>query len=129
MGESRYQRETNEAVVDQDTYISDILPTTNGYDGETRTSSGYYMAPYETNIVINPSDSDNDYIIYLPPVSEARGKIYTISLPVRASEDIDVEDRADDSADFETTQLDASGDRVAYYSNGTYWFKLNVTQN
>ena len=127
--ESRLQRETNEVVVDRTAFINDVLPTTNGYDGEARVSNAYYMAPSETCVIINPSSSTNAYTVYLPPVAEARGKIYTLAIPVRASEVITVEDRADDSADFENASLDVSNDRVAYYSSGTHWFQLNVTAN
>ena len=127
--ETRYQRETNEVVVDRTAYINDVLPTTNGYDGETRTSNGYYMAPSETCVIVNPSSSTNAYTVYLPPVAEARGKIYALAIPVRASEVITVEDRADDSADFENASLDVSNDRVAYFSTGTHWIKIGETAN
>ena len=127
--ESRYQRETNEVVVDRTAFVNDVLPTTYGYDGVARVSNAYYMAPFETCVIINPSSSTNAYTVYLPPVAEARGKIYTLAIPVRASEVITVEDRADDSADFENFSLDASNDRVAYYSTGTHWIKIGSSEN
>ena len=126
--ESRLSRQVNETVVDQTTHVTDVLPVNSGYNDVVRTSAGYYMGPWETNIVIDASTSDDDYIIYLPPVGEAKGKVYTISLPVRSAEDIDISDRSD-SEDFETFTLDAAHDRVAYYSNGMYWFKINSSSN
>jgi len=118
-----------ELVVNRVLHLTDVSPTTNGYDGSARTSSGYYMAVYDVDVIIGAKDTTAAYIVYLPPAGEARGKIYTISLPVRGySEIITLADRSD-SEDFEATTLNAAHERVAYFSDGMYWYQISVTEN
>ncbi len=125
--ETRYQRETNEVVLDQVVHLTDALPATNAHDGSTRSSYHYELAVWETTAII--SSAANAFTLYLPPVEEAKGKIYTAVLVVYGAAAVTVDDIAGDSEDMETASLDANYDRVAYYSNGTCWFKLNVTEN
>ena len=125
--ESRMARQLQDVVVDETTHLTDVLPTTNAKDGSTRSSYGYNMAPWETTVVVD-SNTTSAFTVYLPPVAEGKGKIYTISI-TDPSYAVTVEDLGDDSVDFENATLDAAYDRVAYYSDGLYWYKLNVTAN
>lgn len=125
--ESRLARQTGEVVIDQTAHITDVLPTTNAKDGSTRSSYHYEMAPWETTVIV-ASNSTSAFTVYLPPVSEAIGKVYTVAI-VTANNTVTVDDLAGDSEDFETATLDTAHDRVAYYSNGTYWLKMSETAN
>lgn len=126
--ESRLQREHNEVMLDQVVHMTDALPTTNGLDGETRVDYDYYMAPYDTTIII--SSVSNAFDVILPPVSEARGKIYCITLVAYVATAVGVIDYKDDSEDYPATiSLAANYDRVTMYSDGSHWWILGTTMH
>jgi len=119
--ETRYARETAEVVVEQITHITDVLPTTDGLTGEDRSDYDYYMAPWETTVIID--SAANDFDVVLPPVAEAKGRLYTVAIITYGSDAVAVIDYKDDSEDFPATiALDANYDRVLMYSDGIHWW-------
>jgi len=121
--ETRYARETAELVVEQITHITDALPTTDGLTGATRASYHYYMAPWETTVIVD--SAANAFNVNLPPVQEAKGRIYTVAIITYAAAAVAVIDYKDDSEDFPATiSLNANYDRVCMYSDGIHWWIL-----
>jgi hypothetical protein len=59
----------------------------------------------------------------LPPVIEAMGKIYTISL-ITDGGDLTVQDQ-DDSRDWTDLTMDTANDYCCLYSDGRKWFNLD----
>jgi len=125
MVQSRAAREMQDTVVDETVHLTDSLPTTNAKDGTTRASYAYELAPWETTVIID-SNAVSAFTVYLPPVGEAKGKIYCITL-VAYTNAVTVTHLDTDSEDFHggsTISLNANYDRVALYSDGTHWWTL-----
>jgi len=121
--ESRYQRETNEVVVDQTVHITDVLPVTIAKTGVARADYHYYLAPWETVCIVD-SNATSAFTVYLPPVAEMKGKVVCVT-SVAGDENVTVDDLADDSSDWpKTLTLGSALDRVALYSDGIRWFVI-----
>ena len=118
----RTAREHIESVMDRRVHLTEALPANNGLDDVARTSYTYYMAPYDTQIIIE--SSSQVITIYLPPVIDAKGKIYSIFLVDRNSKTHVVDDYKDDSEGFVGITLDADDERVLMYSDGFAWWNV-----
>jgi len=120
--EPRIAREQQELVRDETIHLTDALPTTNAKDSSTRSSYHYTLAVWETTVIV--TSAANAFTVFLPPVVEAKGKIYCITLVTYGAAAVAVNDLADDSEDFPTISLNASYDRVALYSDGNHWWPI-----
>lgn len=124
--EARLTRQTQELVRDETIHLTDVLPLTNAHDGSTRSSYHYELAVWETTCII--STAANAFTVYLPPVSETKGKIYCITLvAIDATVTID-DNEGGDSEDFNggsACTLDGAYDRMAFYSDGTHWWTVS----
>ena len=118
----RTAREHIESVMDRRVDLTDALPANNGLDDVARTSYTYYMAPYDTQIIIG--SADNNITIYLPPVVDAKGKLYSIYLVTRNSKIHTIDDYKDDSEGYVALTLDADDERVLMYSDGFAWYNV-----
>ena len=74
---------------------------------------------YEQNVLVT---STGAYAITLPPVSEARGLMYSIYF-VSDGGDVTIQDQ-DDSFDWSDMVMTANNDRVLLYSDGRTWHPL-----
>lgn len=124
--EARLARQTQELVRDETIHLTDALPATNAHDGSDRSSYHYELAVWETTCII--STAANAFTVYMPPVSEAKGKIYCITM-VASDQTVTVDDNeGGDSEDFgggSAISLNAAYDRVALYSDGSHWFTVS----
>ena len=120
--ESRLAREMADVVVAKTIHITDVLPLTNAKDGSTRSSYHYEMAPWETAVIVD-TNTTSAFTIYLPPVAEAAGKIYTIAI-IGYSYDVTIDDIDGDTEDFTSDIMTANYDRAALYSDGIHWYWL-----
>lgn len=124
--ESRLARQTQELVRDETIHLTDALPTTNAHDGSTRSTYHYELAVWETTVII--STAATVFTVYLPPVSEAKGKIYCITL-VAIDQVVTIDDNeGGDSEDFNggsAATLDGAYDRMAFYSDGSHWWTVS----
>jgi len=120
--ESRLARETAEVVVDQVLHLTDVLPAIIAKTGVARADYDYYLAPWETTVIVD-TNTTSAFVIYLPPVAEAKGKIYTIAI-IGYSYDVTIDHLASDTEDFTSDIMTANYDRAALYSDGIHWYWL-----
>lgn len=86
------------------------------------TVTSYAMKAKERTLAI-VLVSSNNLAVTLPPVNEAMGKIYAISLDVLASATATINDAGDDPLQTEVT-LDTADDYWVGYSDGRRWYAL-----
>jgi hypothetical protein len=77
----------------------------------------------QQQVVEYDTDVGGACAVTLPPVIEAMGKMYSISL-VEDGGDLTVQDQ-DDSRDWTDIVLTADDDYVLLYSDGRKWFSLD----
>ena len=81
------------------------------------------MEVFEQVVLIDTDTVDGTFTVTLPPVAEAAGKIYTITL-IDAAGAVTIQDQ-DDSNDWTSiTDLDADNDGVVLFSDGLKWWVL-----
>jgi len=84
----------------------------------------YSMSVYETTILISAGHTSNTLTLTLPPVSKAKGKLYSIrQVLVTGSGITTLEDLGDDAA-FTSLSLDETADHVLLYSDGYQWIAV-----
>ncbi len=76
--------------------------------------------------VILTTNSDNGIAVVLPPVAESAGMWFTIHLVARATNDVTINDDADD-ADFAQVTLNLTNEQVILFSDGIHWFCMDGT--
>lgn len=84
----------------------------------------YYLTVRDTVVLVDTSLGVGT--LYLPSVSEARGRIFTIIITTGGNA-LTVDDLANDSVDFAgaaPTLLNAAGSRAALYPDGYAWHLL-----
>jgi len=82
------------------------------------------MEVFEQVVLIDTNTVDGTFTVTLPPVAEAAGKFYSISL-MDAAGAVTIQDQ-DDSTDWSNiTTMDADDDAVLLYSDGLRWFVVD----
>lgn len=89
---------------------------------EGSTTDDLTMNVYD--LVVEADVSGGSITITLPPVAEARGKIYSIELLDADSGECTVTDAGDDSK-WTDVVLGDDDDYLILFSNGTRWFELS----
>jgi len=79
-----------------------------------------YLEVYEQTVICDSTGGAFD--VYLPPVSEARGLIYSIYLEVDNGNVVVMD--LDDSFGWSDMTMTAAHDRVLLYSDGRVWHVL-----
>ena len=78
---------------------------------------------WEQVVLVDTDTADGTFTLTLPPVGEAAGKFYTITL-IDAAGALTIQDQ-DDSNDWTNiTTLDADNDGVMLYSDGLKWWTV-----
>lgn len=91
----------------------------------TRTASytSDTLEVFEQVLLIDTDTTDGTFTVTLPPVSEAAGKFYSITL-IDAGGTVTIQDQ-DDSYDWtDIDDMDADDDAVLLYSDGLRWFEI-----
>jgi hypothetical protein len=78
------------------------------------------LAAYEQTVLVD--STDGAFALTLPPVSEARGLIYTLYFMTDGG-DVTIQDQ-DDSFDWSDKTFAAADDSVALYSDGRKWYVI-----
>lgn len=88
----------------------------------TATSITYQMTVLD-QVVLVTTITSYGMTVTLPPVSAAKGRIYTIRFITDGTEDLIVDDKNGD-ADFTALTFADAGDYLVMYSDGYKWFTL-----
>ena len=89
----------------------------------TATLTAQTLEVWEQVVQVDTDTTDGTFTLTLPPVAEAAGKIYSITL-IDAAGAVTVQDQ-DDSLDWTNfTDLDADNDGILLYSDGLKWWTL-----
>ena len=126
--ENRNQRESAELALGEyqpdgtigaDTYRSGFVKVTSS---ATVTTKAMTVRELVLQVI---AVSSYPLAVTLPPVAEARGKIYSIYSPTHgeSSCDITIDDKGDDAKQAQYTITGADGFAL-YFSNGIRWFCL-----
>lgn len=83
-----------------------------------------YQVQLEDRAIRYDGSGQDANTLTLPPVSQAKGLIFTISATIADSAALTVEDYNDDSDVWTDLTLDADNDRVALYSDGIQWWEF-----
>ena len=81
------------------------------------------LAVYEQVVLLDTDTADGTFTLTLPPVAEAAGKSYSISV-VDANGAVTIQDQDDSLAWHDIATLDADYDGVVLYSDGLRWWTL-----
>ena len=80
---------------------------------------------YEQFVRVDTNTNSQAFTLTLPPVSLAKGKIYSIAMDLAGGSALKIQDR-DDSEDWsDITTMDATDDAVLLFSDGKRWFTLS----
>jgi len=80
---------------------------------------------YEQYVRVDTNTNSQAFTLTLPPVSLAKGKIYSIAMDLAAGSALKIQDR-DDSEDWsDITTMDLTDDAVLLFSDGKRWFTLS----
>jgi len=97
----------------------------NLYIVASSTNTSDSLEVYEQFVRIDTDTNSQAFTLTLPPVSLAKGKIYSIAADVASGSAITIQDR-DDSEDWsDISTMDATDDAVLLYSDGKRWFTLS----
>ena len=81
------------------------------------------MEVFEQVVLIDTDTVDGTFTVTLPPVAEAAGKMYSITL-IDAGGTVTIQDQ-DDSYDWnDIDDMDADDDAELLYSDGLRWFEI-----
>lgn len=88
----------------------------------------YRIGVHERVVLVEESNLDN-VIVYLPPVKEAEGQLFSIIKIGAAAKAITIKNSGDSLNWSDNTSCDAQYDRVVYYSDGFAWHLLAQVTN
>ena len=97
------------------------------YAGPLEVSEATSLTAYQTNVEASGGDnvSDGAYTVTLPPVAEARGRIYSVWVRVTANSDtVTVAAYANDQGFTQSPALTNTADFWVGYSTGTRWITI-----
>lgn len=84
----------------------------------------YSMKAHEQLIMTNSLAAGTTCILYLPPVTETEGRVYSIcDVSGAATYNVTIAD-LDDSTDWTDDTLTAAADSLLLYSDGRKWHKI-----
>jgi len=83
------------------------------------------LKPYQQTVLCT-TGAVSDVDLVLPPVGEAAGKLYSITLVTDGGKDVTVNDHGDDSrVAFTAVTLDTAEDYILLYSDGARWWTIS----
>lgn len=120
MSLERKQRDMGNKLQHSSDLVKFITPTVTSQTTQLTNSDRAVIVTIATAI---------DHTIYLPPVGECIGEIYTFRCP-DAGSGCTVKDYGDlDSVDWTDIALDADGDNAVVISDGFKWIVLALDEN